>query len=55
MGLDLRFRAHPVELVDPTVHRGDDVVDQLVRRRLRLGRKIFGDVQAADIVALGLR
>ena len=50
MRLHLGFGCHPFELVDTGVHRRDDVLDQLVRRRLGLGREIFGDVQLADLV-----
>ncbi len=51
MGLGLGVGAHPVELVDAPVHRGDHVVDQVVGRGLGLGREIPGDVQLADVVA----
>src|SRR3546814_11580410 len=41
--LGLGFGRHPVEFVDPRAHRGDDVLDELIGGRLRLGRKIFGE------------
>ena len=51
MRLGLGFGAHPVELVDPPAHRGDEVVDELVGRGLGLGREISRDVELADVVA----
>ena len=49
--LGLGLSAHPVELVDPPVHRGDEVVDELVGGGLGLRREVFRDVELADVVA----
>src|SRR3546814_15235740 len=49
--LGLGFGRHPVEFVDPRAHRGDDVLDELIGGGLRLGRKIFGDIDLTDLLA----
>ena len=48
---DLGLGRHPVEFVDPPVHRRDDVVNERVRRRLGLRREETRDVELADVVA----
>ena len=50
MRLDLGFGDHPVELVDPAVHRADHILDQLVGRSLGFGRIILRDIQLADVI-----
>ena len=50
VGGDLGRRCHPGQLVDPPVHRGDDVVDELVGRGLGRRREVARDVDLADLV-----
>ncbi len=53
LGARLRLgrRRHPVDLVDPCPHRGEQVVDQRVHRRLGVGGEVFGDVEPPDRLA----
>src|SRR5439155_1552150 len=47
----LRFGSHPLQVLDPTLHRGEQVCDELLHLRFRLGREVLRDVRAADRLA----
>src|SRR5258708_26626736 len=50
MGLDLGLRRHPVEPLDPRIHRRNYVVDHGVCSGLGRRREIYRDVDLAYII-----